>query len=66
MGLMADRAGDPAVGLCATCAHARRVVSARGSAFWLCELSARDAAFQKYPRLPVLRCGGHSRNDGVA
>ena len=48
---------DP--GLCAACANARRVVSARGSEFWLCALSARDPAFAKYPRLPVLRCPGY-------
>ncbi|HEX9747146.1 MAG TPA: CoA pyrophosphatase [Methylomirabilota bacterium] len=48
---------DP--GLCAACALARRVVSARGSEFWLCALAARDPAFAKYPRLPVLRCPGY-------
>jgi hypothetical protein len=33
-------------------------VSARGSTFWLCALSASDPRFPKYPRLPVLRCPG--------
>ncbi|PYM79922.1 MAG: hypothetical protein DMD84_25435 [Candidatus Rokuibacteriota bacterium] len=46
-------------GLCATCRHARRVASARGSVFWLCARSADDPRFPKYPRLPVLRCEGH-------
>ena len=32
--LTADR-----VGLCARCAHARAITSARGSAFWLCRLA---------------------------
>lgn len=50
-----------AAGLCADCAHGRRVVSTRGSRFWLCRLSARDSAFVRYPRLPVLRCPGHER-----
>jgi len=47
-----------AVGLCAACAHARPIVSGRGSTFWLCGLSATDARFPKYPRLPVVRCAG--------
>jgi len=47
------------VGLCLTCRHARRIESARESTFWLCGLSATDARFPKYPRLPVLRCEGY-------
>jgi hypothetical protein len=46
------------VGLCAACAHARAVVSGRGSTFWRCGLSASDGRFSKYPRLPVMRCAG--------
>jgi hypothetical protein len=53
-------------GLCADCVHARRVYperrqgeAARASAFYLCELSATDPAFPKYPCLPVLRCEGY-------
>jgi hypothetical protein len=46
-------------GLCATCAHARRVTSARGSTFVLCERSQSDPRYPKYPPLPVLRCDGH-------
>jgi len=57
---------DRAVGLCADCVHANRVVSARGSVFWLCRLSASDPGFVKYPRLPVLRCRGHRRGDARA
>jgi hypothetical protein len=52
-----------AVGLCAACAFGRTVVSGRGSTFWLCELSASDPRFAKYPRLPVLRCAGFTRRD---
>jgi hypothetical protein len=48
-------------GLCAGCAHARQVSSARGSIFWLCRKSESDARFPKYPRLPVLRCEGYER-----
>jgi hypothetical protein len=47
-----------AVGLCARCANARRIFSARGSTFWLCRKAADDPRFPKYPRLPVLRCPG--------
>jgi len=46
-------------GLCATCAHGRRIESARGSKFWLCELSKTDSRFPKYPRLPMLNCAGY-------
>jgi hypothetical protein len=46
-------------GLCATCGHARRIVSTRDSIFYLCELSASDPYFPKYPRLPVLDCSGY-------
>jgi hypothetical protein len=48
-------------GLCADCVHARRVESARGSFFLLCELSATNPEFLRYPRLPVIQCGGFSR-----
>ncbi|HVY26881.1 MAG TPA: hypothetical protein VHB79_10025 [Polyangiaceae bacterium] len=47
------------VGVCADCRHARRIVSAKASSFWLCERSAQEPdRFVKYPRLPVLRCVG--------
>ncbi|HEY7969798.1 MAG TPA: hypothetical protein VID95_07360 [Candidatus Limnocylindrales bacterium] len=48
----------PPEGLCATCRHARPVVSARGSQFTLCERSRTDPAYPRYPRLPVLACRG--------
>jgi hypothetical protein len=47
------------VGLCADCRFMRRVESDRGSTFYLCERSAIDASFPKYPRLPVLKCIGY-------
>jgi len=46
-------------GLCADCVHSQRVESARGSVFWLCELSRSNPAYPKYPRLPVLSCPGY-------
>jgi hypothetical protein len=51
------------VGLCANCAYARRVESARGSVFYLCELSASNPQFPKYPRLPVLECFGYAKRN---
>jgi len=51
----------PLAGLCAACAHARPVTSARGSMFWRCGRSERDPRFPKYPRLPVTVCEGYER-----
>jgi hypothetical protein len=48
-------------GLCADCTHARRIESARGSVFILCELSVTDPSFPKYPRLPILSCPGYEK-----
>jgi hypothetical protein len=47
-------------GLCANCVHARTIESARGSTFLLCQLSATDPRFRKYPPLPVLSCVGYT------
>jgi hypothetical protein len=49
-------------GLCAHCKHVRRIKSARGSIFYLCQLSAVNADFPKYPHLPVLQCPGYEPN----
>lgn len=57
--MSAEPAGKQEAGLCANCAHGRRVESAKGSTYWLCELSRTDARFARYPRLPVLTCAGH-------
>jgi len=46
-------------GLCADCRFKRLIESDRGSVFYLCERSATDASFPKYPRLPVLQCRGY-------
>jgi hypothetical protein len=46
-------------GLCATCMHMRQITSDRGSLFYQCQLSAVDASFPKYPRLPVIQCRGY-------
>jgi hypothetical protein len=46
-------------GLCVTCLHSRKIISARDSAFFLCQLGFTDPNFPKYPRLPVLTCSGY-------
>jgi len=51
-------------GLCASCRYSRAIESARGSNFIMCERSATDAAFAKYPRLPVLQCAGYEKDEG--
>jgi hypothetical protein len=51
---------DPSrVGLCADCLYAQQIESVRGSMFYLCERSASDQRFQKYPCLPVIQCFGY-------
>ncbi len=53
----------PHVGLCADCRYAQQIESERGSMFYLCERSASDQTFPKYPRLPVIQCSGHQVNN---
>ena len=47
----------PPAGLCERCRHARAVETPR-SLFLLCERSATDSRYARYPRLPVRECGG--------
>jgi len=47
------------VGLCLDCKFMREMTSDRGSTFYLCERSAFDPEFPKYPRLPVRQCRGY-------
>ena len=49
------------VGLCSDCRFMRRMESDRGSIFYLCEWSATDPSFPKYPRLPVLQCTAYEQ-----
>jgi hypothetical protein len=46
-------------GLCATCGHARRIRSGRGSTFLRCGLSDMDPAYRRYPPIPVIECAGY-------
>jgi hypothetical protein len=54
---------DP--GACATCRHARAIVSARGSTFVRCGRSDADSRYPRYPRLPLLRCAGFEERGGA-
>jgi len=60
-----DSAADDrsTAGLCADCRHVRRIASDRASIFYMCGLSATNARFPKYPRLPVLSCEGYEKPD---
>ncbi len=49
------------IGLCESCKNVEVTANRRGSRFYLCKLSAHDARFPKYPRLPVLACEGYER-----
>jgi len=47
------------VGRCSDCRYVRRIVSARGSEFWLCRRSEHEPArYPRYPRHPVVDCAG--------
>jgi hypothetical protein len=57
---MAD-ARSVRAGLCDSCAFQKVVGNTRGSSFSLCERAkAEPDRYPKYPRLPVVRCGGYS------
>ena len=49
------------VGLCRRCVHAKRIVSAKGSVFWLCRSPLVGLGMlSKSPPLPVSGCPGFS------
>jgi hypothetical protein len=51
-------------GLCGSCASAREITSSRGSSFLLCQRSATDNRYTRYPRQPVLDCRGYEPDGG--
>ncbi len=55
---MKESKEEAVAGLCASCLFMRRIVSDRGSVFYFCERSVKQAEFPKYPRLPVRACAG--------
>jgi hypothetical protein len=58
--LVTNQPQNAQVGLCSDCRHARTITSDRGSTFIMCQHSAVDSTFPKYPRLPVLSCSAYS------
>ena len=46
-------------GLCATCVHAKVLLSDRGSRFYRCSLSDANPRYARYPTLPVVYCQGY-------
>jgi len=52
----------PGMSLCESCVNGRDVHTAR-SRFLLCELSAGNHKFPKYPPQPIGRCGGYIQGD---
>jgi hypothetical protein len=58
--------GETPAGLCGSCRHQQVVRNTRGSVFSLCRRSrAEPERYPRYPRVPVLRCGGYERRDEV-
>jgi len=56
----AEREEPPlGAGLCDSCVHQQIVCTGRGSRFSLCRRSRTEPEYPKYPRLPVVACGGH-------
>lgn len=62
--VMKERADAAKAGLCASCKHVQVNKSDRGPVYYFCRLSARDARFPKYPRLPVVMCEGYEKEEG--
>ena len=62
--VMSDQAAGGKGGLCDSCKHVQVNKSDRGSVFYFCRLSASDARFPKYPRLPVVTCAGYEKDEG--
>ena len=56
----ADARPGPQAGLCDACLHQQLVRNTRGSVFSLCRRArAEPERYPRYPRLPVLGCGGY-------
>ena len=51
--------------LCETCANMREVRTAK-SRFVLCQLSAANNGYPKYPPQPICRCAGFEPKDRVS
>lgn len=49
--------------LCHTCKYKSEVRSNRGSIFLMCKYSEINAAYPKYPPLPVLSCNAYAKKE---
>ncbi len=58
-----ERKGIPDAGLCAVCAHVKRIPSLTGQTFYMCRLAKTEPSLLKYPILPVTACPGFLRKD---
>jgi hypothetical protein len=58
-----ERINERAIGLCLECHYSRRIISARGRAFFRCDRSKLDSSLEVYPTLPVTECTAF-RNTG--
>lgn len=62
---MEERADAAKAGLCASCKQVQVNKSDRGPVYYFCRLSASDARFPKYPRLPMVTCEGYEKEEGT-
>ena len=51
--------------LCDACRHLREVITPKGSRFLLCQLSATNPDYRKYPPQPIVACAGFEQRKGV-
>ena len=62
---MPEASPPPSAGLCDRCRHQQIVRTTRGSRFSLCRRSRDEPErYPRYPRVPVLRCGGYEAPEG--
>lgn len=57
--LTIEVSGSPEPGLCASCLHAKPILSSRNKTFIRCERSFSDPGYPRYPPLPVIECPGY-------
>jgi hypothetical protein len=50
-------------GLCQACMYAKLNETRRGTTYLRCTRAAWDAAFPRYPNLPVTQCAGFERRE---
>ena len=58
--------GEQGAGLCERCVNVKIVESARGSRFYLCQLSATDPRFPKYRACPCFGAPASGRSIATA